>query len=248
MAGLTFQGEGITLSGSREAAIRCTCMAPAAAPRTATAANIRKIRKPMTEKPKSPSGQEGFFWKTKTLEEMSDAEWESLCDGCARCCLEKLEDEDTGKIYFTHVSCKLLDAGLCACKDYTAPFRAGSRLCQADARQCAHAELAAAELRLPPGRRRPRPLLVAPADFGRPQYGSRSRRFRARTRAGNRERNRRRRSRRSYRAVAGASAQARPAEKAPVLLSDNRCSCRPSLRRDAPMRPRCCRDLDSPPK
>ena len=76
----------------------------------------------MTAQPKPhskpPSGQEGFFWKTKTLEEMSNAEWESLCDGCARCCLEKLEDEDTGKIYFTHVSCKLLDAGLCACKDY----------------------------------------------------------------------------------------------------------------------------------
>src|SRR6202012_3093485 len=52
------------------------------------------------------------------LEEMSSAEWESLCDGCARCCLEKLEDEDTGDIYFTHVSCRLLDAGLCACKDY----------------------------------------------------------------------------------------------------------------------------------
>ena len=49
---------------------------------------------------------------------MSSAEWESLCDGCARCCLEKLEDEDTGKIYFTHVSCKLLDSGSCACKDY----------------------------------------------------------------------------------------------------------------------------------
>ena len=72
----------------------------------------------MTAQPKPPSGQEGFFWKTKTLEEMSNVEWESLCDGCARCCLEKLEDEDTGKIYFTHVSCKLLDAGLCACKDY----------------------------------------------------------------------------------------------------------------------------------
>ena len=72
----------------------------------------------MTAAPKHPSGQEGFFWKTKTLEEMSGAEWESLCDGCARCCLEKLEDEDTGKIYFTHVSCKLLDSGLCACKDY----------------------------------------------------------------------------------------------------------------------------------
>ena len=72
----------------------------------------------MTAPPQPPSDQAGFFWKTKTLEEMSDGEWESLCDGCARCCLEKLEDEDTGKIYFTHVSCKLLDAGLCACKDY----------------------------------------------------------------------------------------------------------------------------------
>src|SRR5260370_929210 len=61
----------------------------------------------MTARPKPPSGQEGFFWKTKTLEEMSSVEWESLCDGCARSCLEKLEDEDTGRIYFTHVSCRL---------------------------------------------------------------------------------------------------------------------------------------------
>jgi uncharacterized protein len=72
----------------------------------------------MTAAPKKPSTQEGFFWKTKTLEEMSDVEWESLCDGCARCCLEKLEDEDTGKIYFTHIACRLLDAGLCTCKNY----------------------------------------------------------------------------------------------------------------------------------
>ena len=72
----------------------------------------------MTARPRPPSTQSESFWKTKTLEEMSDSEWESLCDGCARCCLEKLEDEDTGKIYFTHISCSLLDAGLCACKDY----------------------------------------------------------------------------------------------------------------------------------
>jgi uncharacterized cysteine cluster protein YcgN (CxxCxxCC family) len=72
----------------------------------------------VTTKPKGDPGQAGSFWKTKNLEEMSEAEWESLCDGCGRCCLEKLEDEDTGQIYFTHIGCRLLDAGLCACRDY----------------------------------------------------------------------------------------------------------------------------------
>ena len=95
-----------------------TCTVAAAAPRTGGRIAIQRMSEPMTVRSPPPSNQEGFFWKTKTLEEMSSAEWESLCDGCARCCLEKLEDEDTGKIYFTHVSCKLLDAGLCACKDY----------------------------------------------------------------------------------------------------------------------------------
>lgn len=62
--------------------------------------------------------QEQPFWKTKKMNEMSREEWESLCDGCAQCCLHKLEDEDTGEILYTNVVCKLLDTQACACGDY----------------------------------------------------------------------------------------------------------------------------------
>ncbi len=58
------------------------------------------------------------FWKTKTLAEMSDAEWESLCDGCGRCCLITLEVEETGELLRTDMSCRLFDGAACQCSDY----------------------------------------------------------------------------------------------------------------------------------
>lgn len=62
--------------------------------------------------------QQQSFWKHKSLEEMNETEWESLCDRCGRCCLVKLEDEDSGKIHFTDVGCKLLSLGSCTCSNY----------------------------------------------------------------------------------------------------------------------------------
>lgn len=60
----------------------------------------------------------GRFWEDKPLEALDRAEWESLCDGCGKCCVHKLEDDETGELYPTNVACKLLDRHSGRCSDY----------------------------------------------------------------------------------------------------------------------------------
>ncbi|MCG8394662.1 MAG: YcgN family cysteine cluster protein [Pseudomonadales bacterium] len=62
------------------------------------------------------------FWE-RPLGELNAAEWEALCDGCGRCCLVKLEDEDSGELAFTNLACRYLDANKCRCRVYDNRFR-----------------------------------------------------------------------------------------------------------------------------
>ncbi len=59
-----------------------------------------------------------LFWETKTLAEMSSEEWESLCDGCGKCCLNKIIDDDTEELFYTNTTCKLLNIKQCNCNQY----------------------------------------------------------------------------------------------------------------------------------
>ncbi len=72
----------------------------------------------MTRAPADAPGLRRRFWETVPLDRMNTAEWEALCDGCGKCCLNKLEDADTGEVWFTRVACRLLDGETCRCGHY----------------------------------------------------------------------------------------------------------------------------------
>jgi uncharacterized cysteine cluster protein YcgN (CxxCxxCC family) len=72
----------------------------------------------MTDDPIDRSGLTPRYWERKPLARMSRPEWEALCDGCGKCCLNKLEDEDTGEVALTRIACRLLDDDSCHCAQY----------------------------------------------------------------------------------------------------------------------------------
>ncbi len=72
----------------------------------------------MSTDPINRNGLRARFWEKVPLKNMAPKEWEALCDGCGKCCLNKLEDEDTGEVVFTRVACRLLDGETCRCCQY----------------------------------------------------------------------------------------------------------------------------------
>lgn len=72
----------------------------------------------MSKDPIDRQGLRPRFWEKKPLDKLTQQEWEALCDGCGKCCLNKLEDEDTGQVALTRVACRLLDDSNCRCSQY----------------------------------------------------------------------------------------------------------------------------------
>lgn len=112
------------------------------------------------------------FWQTTPLDQLSTAQWESLCDRCGLCCLVKLEDEDTGEVHYTDLACRYLNCDTAQCQDYahrTANVPACLTLTPANLPQCTWLPVTCAYRRIYEGRPLPRwhPLISGRADGAR---------------------------------------------------------------------------------
>ena len=111
------------------------------------------------------------FWEVLTLAEMTPEQWEALCDGCGRCCLQKLRDKETREVFYTSVACRLLDIDACRCTQYedrrtiipACVVLTPDRICPV--------RLASPDLRLPAHPRRQAPAGLASPGLQRPRIG-----------------------------------------------------------------------------
>lgn len=78
--------------------------------------------KPLATNKLPPSSVDEAFWESTPLNQLTAVQWELLCDGCARCCLQKLEDTQTGVVHYTRIACRLLDLSRCRCLAYGQRF------------------------------------------------------------------------------------------------------------------------------
>ena len=126
----------------------------------------------MSLRPRRRPDDELPFWRRKAMKDMTPAEWESLCDGCGRCCLNKLQEEGTDRTYYTDVGCKLLDGQTCRCTDYANRSAKVKDCVTLTLAQHQPHLMAAADLRLQARGGGEGFVLVASAGVGRPGDGA----------------------------------------------------------------------------